>query len=105
MGWVYVHADSYPGYTGSFPNGSVNNGLEITVTADGTDIFKAKLAKVGNEYIQETTIPGSIADTKLYQAAMRLPTHSAIEFEVLITGTVPVNEVALTQSMTELIEV
>ena len=104
MSWLYIHADSYPGYTGTFPNGAVNAGLEVTLTTDGTDIFKAKLGKVGNEYIQETSVPGSIPDTKLYQAAMRLPAHSAIEFEILITGTVPVNEVSLTQSMTELIE-
>ena len=101
MSWVGVYADSYPVYSGS---ASATPLLEVTVIVDGVTIFKANLSKTaGGEFYQETTTPGGVADTKLYQPLMRLPNNFGEEFEVKISGDVPVNEICLSQSMEEVI--
>ena len=101
MSWVGVYADSYPVYSSS---ASATPLLEVTVIVDGVTIFKANLSKnSSSEFIQETTTPSSVADTKLYQPLMRLPNNFGEEFEVKITGDVPVNEICLSQSMEEVI--
>ena len=101
MSWVGVYADSYPVYSGS---SSATPLLEVTVIVDGVTIFKANLSKTASgEFYQETTTPGGIADTKLYQPLMRLPNNFGEEFEVKISGDVPVNEICLSQSMEEVI--
>ena len=99
MSWIGVYADSYPNYTGS---ASATPKLEVTVTADGTDIFKANISKSGNVYYQETTTP-STADISLSQPIMRLPDNRAQEWEITITGDDSVNEICLAQSMEEII--
>ncbi len=114
MGWVSVHAESYPTYVGTFPNGTsvpaTGAALEVTVVADGTTIFVAKLSRDATDtfFIQETItclikgIDTAIADTRLNQPSMRLPSFVCDNWNVSVTGDNVVNELCLSQSLAEI---
>ena len=87
MGWVSVHANTYP--------------VTVKVYGDGTLVAHYALAKSGSTYTQTTTVPSSINAGTLREPIMRMPAVVAQEWEVQVEGT-DINEFCLAQSMEEI---
>ena len=87
MGWVSVHAETYP--------------VTIKVYADGTLVSHYVLSKSGDTYTQATTVPSGISNGTLVEPIMRMPAVVAQEWEVQVEGT-NINEFCLAQSMDEI---
>jgi len=87
MGWVSVHANTYP--------------VTVKVYGDGTLVAHYALAKSGSTYTQTTTVPSSISAGTLREPIMRMPAVVAQEWEVQVEGT-DINEFCLAQSMEEI---
>jgi len=87
MGWVSVHAETYP--------------VTIKVYADGTLVSHYVLSKSGDTYTLATTVPSGISNGTLVEPIMRMPAVVAQEWEVQVEGT-DVNEFCLAQSMDEI---
>lgn len=89
MGWVSVHADTYP--------------VTVKVYADDQLVADYAVATAGSVYTQTTTVPSGIAATTLTDPIMRMPPVLAEVWELQVEGTT-INEVCLAQSMDELRE-
>ena len=87
MGWVSVHAETYP--------------VTIKVYADSTLVSHYVLSKSGDTYTQATTVPSGISNGTLVEPIMRMPAVVAQEWEVQVEGT-NINEFCLAQSMDEI---
>jgi len=87
MGWVSVHANTYP--------------ATVKVYGDGVLVAHYTLTVSGNAYTQATTVPSGIANGTLREPIMRMPAVVAHEWEVQVEGT-DINEFCLAQSMDEI---
>jgi hypothetical protein len=87
MGWVSVHANTYP--------------VTIKVYGDGTLIAHYTLTQSGSTYTQATTVPSGISNGTLREPVMRMPAVVAQEWEIQVEGT-DINEFCLAQSMDEI---
>lgn len=87
MGWVSVHANTYP--------------ATVKVYGDGVLVAHYTLTVSGNAYTQATTVPSGIANGTLREPIMRMPAVIAQEWEVQVEGT-DINEFCLAQSMDEI---
>jgi hypothetical protein len=87
MGWVSVHADTYP--------------VTVKVWGDGTLLAHYTISVSGSAYTQATTVPSGISNGTLYEPLMRMPAEIAQEWEVQVEGT-DVNEFCLAQSIDEI---
>lgn len=87
MGWVSVHANTYP--------------ATVKVYGDGVLVAHYTITVSGNAYTQATTVPSGIANGTLREPIMRMPAVVAHEWEVQVEGT-DINEFCLAQSMDEI---
>jgi len=87
MGWVSVHANTYP--------------VTIKVYGDSTLIAHYTLTQSGSTYTQATTVPSGISNGTLREPVMRMPAVVAQEWEIQVEGT-DINEFCLAQSMDEI---
>ena len=87
MGWVSVHANTYP--------------ATVKVWGDGTLVAHYVLSQSGSTYTQATTVPSGISNGTLREPIMRMPAVIAQEWEVQVEGT-DINEFCLAQSMDEI---
>lgn len=87
MGWVSVHANTYP--------------VTVKVWGDGTLVAHYVLTKSGSTYTQATTVPSSISNGTIREPIMRMPAVVAQEWEVQVEGT-DINEFCLAQSIDEI---
>lgn len=88
MGWVSVHAQTYP--------------ITVKVWADSTLIANYTLSYSNNVYTQVTSTPSNISNGSLREPIMRLPAKVAQVWEVEVSGAVVIDEVCLAQSMDEI---
>lgn len=87
MGWVSVHANTYP--------------ATVKVWGDGTLVAHYVVSQSGSTYTQATTVPSGISNGTLREPIMRMPAVIAQEWEVQVEGT-DINEFCLAQSMDEI---
>ena len=87
MGWVSVHANTYP--------------ATVKVYGDGVLIAHYTLTYANNVYTQSTTVPSGISAGSLREPIIRMPAVVAQEWEVQVEGT-DINEFCLAQSMDEI---
>jgi hypothetical protein len=87
MGWVSVHANTYP--------------ATVKVYGDGVLVAHYTITVSGNAFTQATTVPSGIANGTLREPIMRMPAVVAHEWEVQVEGT-DINEFCLAQSMDEI---
>ena len=87
MGWVSVHANTYP--------------ATVKVYGDGVLIAHYTLTYANNVYTQSTTVPSGISAGGLREPIIRMPAVVAQEWEVQVEGT-DINEFCLAQSMDEI---
>jgi len=87
MGWVSVHANTYP--------------VTVKVWGDGTLLAHYTISVSGSAYTQATTVPSGISNGTIREPIMRMPAKVAQEWEVQVEGT-DVNEFCLAQSMDEI---
>ena len=87
MGWVSVHANTYP--------------ATVKVYGDGTLVAHYVITQSGSTYTQATTVPSGISNGTLREPIMRMPAVIAQEWEVQVEGT-DINEFCLAQSMDEI---
>jgi hypothetical protein len=88
MGWVSVHANTYP--------------ATVKVYADETLVANYTVTKNSeNNFTQVTTVPSGISNATIYEPIMRLPAIIGQEWEVQVEGT-DINEFCLAQSIDEI---
>ena len=99
MGWVHLKAESY--FANAIDNTAQNR---VRVYADEVLIADYYITYDGlaGAYTQEVNTPSGISDASLREPTMRLPAVVASEWEVEISGTAPIDEFCLAQSMDEI---
>ena len=109
LGWVSVHAVSWPTLPDPAPTGSAlttwieANAIKITVYGDGATISVYYIWKeIDDNDLTSYAMRNGSTDTTLREPIMRLPATVAQEWEVEVETKYEVNEVCLAQSMDEL---
>ena len=87
MGWVSVHANTYP--------------VTVKVWGDGTLLAHYTISVSGSAYTQATTVPSGISNGTIREPIMRMPAKIAQEWEVQVEGS-DINEFCLAQSIDEI---
>lgn len=99
MGWVHLKAESYP-------INLVDNTAQNRVRVYADEILVADYYitydVTTGAYTQKVNTPSGISDASLREPIMRLPAVVASEWEVEISGIVPIDEFCLAQSMDEI---